>query len=90
VDRAEAERIVRRDLPGVIKEMLKGLPMGASRGLVEQIYRTTFEAMVQNLVDGTLPLGPDRRLTSQLAASTGTLSFGLKDSSGNVTRLPNT
>ena len=70
--------------------MLKGLPMGAPSGLVEQIYETSFEAMVQNLVDGTLPLGPDRRLTAQLAASTGTLSFGLKDSSGNVTRLPNT
>ena len=90
MDRAEAERIVRRDLPGVIKEMLKGLPMGASRDLVNQIYETSFEAMVQNLVDGTLPLGPDRRLTAQLAASTGILSFGLKDSSGNVTRLPNT
>ena len=88
--RKEAEKVVRRDLPRVIKEMLRGMPGRPPDGLAEQIYDTIFEPMVSNLVDGTVPLGPDGHLTLQLVESTGTLSFKLRDSSGNITSLPHT
>jgi hypothetical protein len=87
VDREEAEEIVRRDLPKVIKEMLKGLPGKSPAGLTLQIYESSFEAIVANLVDGTIPLGPDRRLTAELVETTGTLAFQLKDSNGNISSL---
>jgi hypothetical protein len=88
VDRKQAEKIVRRDLPRVINEMLKGLPFGPPHALVQQIYDTSFEAMVANLVDGTVQLGPEGRLTAQLLESSGIVAFKLKDSSGNTTSLP--
>jgi hypothetical protein len=88
VDRKEAEKIARRDLPKVIKEMLKGLPGKPPDGLVQQIYESSFEAMVANLVDGTITLGPEGRLTAQLVESTGTLAFKVKDSGGNIRSLP--
>jgi hypothetical protein len=88
VDRQEAEKIVRRDLPGVISQMLK--PIRPPHGLVQQIYDSSFEAIVADLIDGSIPLGPDGRLTAQLVESTGKLAIKLKDSSGNITSLPNT
>jgi hypothetical protein len=93
VDRKQAEKIVRRDLPGVIKEMLKGLPIYSSLGpvqkiLVQHIYDSSIEAMVANLVDGTIPVGPNGRLTAQLVESSGTFALNLKDSAGNITDLP--
>ena len=90
MDRKEAEKVVRRDLPTVIKEMLHGIPGRPPDGLANQIYDTIFEPMISNLMDGTVPLGPDGRLTAQLVDSTGTLSFKLRDSSGDITSLPNT
>jgi hypothetical protein len=89
VDRKEAEKIVRRDLPGVIKEMLKGLPARPA-GLVQQVYDSSFEAMVTNLVDGKIQLGPDGRLTTQLVEASGTFTLKLSDSAGNTTSFPNT
>jgi hypothetical protein len=88
VEREQAEKIVRRDLPGVISEMLKSLPFGPPHELVQQIYDTGFEAMVATLVDGTVHLGPEGRLTAQLLESSGIVAFKLKDSSGNITSLP--
>jgi hypothetical protein len=90
VNREHAEKIVRRDLPGVINEMLKGLPIRPPDGLAQQIYDSSHEAMVADLLDGTIPLGPDGRLTAELVESTGTLAFKLSDSTGNTTNLPNT
>jgi hypothetical protein len=90
LDRKQAEKIVRRDLPGVIKKMLKGLPFRPPDGLAQQIYDTTFEAMVADLLDGTIMLGPEGRLTAQSLESTGILTFKLKDSDGNLTNLSNT
>jgi hypothetical protein len=80
VDREQAEKIVRRDLPRVIKEMLKGIPIRPPDGLAQQIYDASHEAMVAGLVDGTILLGPDGRLTAQLVESTGILAFNLTDS----------
>jgi len=89
VDRKQAEKVVRRDLPGVIWAMLKGLPFRPPRELEQQIYDSSFEAIVTCLVDGSIPLGPDGRLTAQLVESSGAVTFKLRDSAGNVTNLPN-
>jgi hypothetical protein len=85
VDRKEAENIVRRDLPGVIKEILKRLPFKPPKGLAEQIYDTAFDAMVADVLDGSIAVTPDGRLTSQLVESSGNLSIKLSDAAGNVT-----
>jgi hypothetical protein len=87
VDRKAAEKIVRRDLPGVIKEMLKRLPFKPPEGLARQVYETSFEGMVAALVDGTIPFAPEGRLTSELIESTGTVTLKLRDSAGNMTTL---
>jgi hypothetical protein len=87
VDRKEAEQIVHRDLPRVIKEMLKGLPIKPPDGLAQQIYDSSFEGLVTDLIDGTIPLMPGDRLTLQLVESTGALAFKLTDASGNITNL---
>jgi hypothetical protein len=87
MDRKEAERIVGRDLPGVIKKMLKGLPIKAPAGLDRQIYDSSFEGLVADLVDGSLQLGRDGRLTSQLLESTGKVAFQFTDAAGNITNL---
>lgn len=88
VDRKDAEKIVGRDLKGVIAKMLKGLPFKPPDGLVEQIYKTSFEAMVTNLADGSIQVGPDGHLTAELVQSTGLFSLQLSDRSGNKTQLP--
>jgi hypothetical protein len=85
VDRKEAENIVRRDLPEVIKEILKKLPFKPPKGLAKQIYDTAFEAMVADVLDGTIALTPDGRLTSQMVESSGNLAIKLSDAAGNVT-----
>ncbi|HEX9476914.1 MAG TPA: hypothetical protein VGA41_09670 [Candidatus Dormibacteraeota bacterium] len=85
MDREAAEKIVRRDLPGVIKEMLKRLPFKAPDGLARQVYETSFEGMVAALLDGTIPLASDGRLTSELVEATGTVTLKLRDSNGNMT-----
>ena len=87
VDRKAAEKIVRRDLPGVIKEMLKRLPFKPPDGLARQVYETSFEGMVTALLDGTIALAPDGPLTSELVESTGTLMFKFRDAAGNMTTL---
>jgi hypothetical protein len=90
VDRKQVEKVVRRDLPGVIRAMLKGLPFAPPRELEQQIYDSSFEAVVTCLLDGSIPLGPDGHLTAQLVESSGAVAFKLRDSAGNVTNLPNT
>jgi len=70
-------------------EMLEGASLGSLDGLAKQLYDTSFEAMVANLMDGTVALGPARRLTAQLIETSGTFSIKLRDSSGNTTSLPN-
>jgi hypothetical protein len=87
VDRNEAEKIVSRDLPGVIAKMLKGLPFKAPDGLAKQIYDSAAPTMVADVVDGTIPLTPDGRLTFELVQASGKLGMKLSDASGNETPL---
>ena len=84
MDRKDAQRIVARDLPGVIAKMLKGLPFKAPDGLTKQIYDSAAEAMVADVLDGTIPLTPEGRLTFEAVQSTGKLTFELSGPEGNI------
>jgi hypothetical protein len=87
MDRNEAEKIVSRDLPGVIAKMLKGLPFKPPDGLAKQIYDSAAPTMVADVLDGTIPLTPEGRLSFELVQASGKLGFKLSDASGNVTAL---
>ena len=87
MDHNEAEQIVSRDLPGVIAKKLKGLPFKAPDGLAKQIYDSAAPSMVADVLDGTIPLTPDGRLTFELVEASGKLGMKLSDSSGNKTSL---
>ncbi len=43
--------------------------------------------MVADVLDGTIPLTPDGRLTFELVEASGKLGMKLSDSSGNKTSL---
>lgn len=87
MDRTEAEKIVGRDLPGVIAKILKGLPFKAPDGLAKQIYESVAPTMVADVLDGTIPLSPEGRLTFDLVQASGKLAFKLSDAAGNITAL---
>jgi hypothetical protein len=86
MDRQEAEKIVSRDLPGIIAK-LKGLPFKPPAGLAKQIYDSAAPTMVADLLDGTMQLTPEVRLTFELVQAAGKLSFKLTDALGNSTTL---
>lgn len=67
--------------------MLKSLPIKPPDGLAQQIYNSSFEGLVTDLLDSKIPLMPGDRLTLQLVESTGALAFKLTDSSDNITNL---
>jgi hypothetical protein len=87
MDRQEAEKIVSRDLPGIIAKMLKGLPFKPPDGLAKQIYDSAAPTMVADLLDGTMQFTPEGRLTFELVQASGKLSFKLTDALGNSTTL---
>jgi hypothetical protein len=87
VDRQTAEKIVARDLPGVIAKMLKGLPFKPPDGLAKQIYASAAPALVADVLDGSIQLTPDGRLTFEAVQASGNLTFKLTDPSGNATTL---
>jgi hypothetical protein len=87
VDSKEAEKIVSRDLPGVIAKMLKGLPFKAPDGLAKQIYDSAAPTMVADVLDGTIAVSPEGRLTFDLVQASGKLEFKLSDAAGNTTAL---
>jgi hypothetical protein len=87
VDREEAEKIVSRDLPGAIAEVLKGFPFKPPDSLAQQLYETAAPAAISALLDGTVLATPDGHLTFEAVQSSGKLTFKLTDSAGNATIL---
>lgn len=87
MDRTDAEKVVARDLPGVIAQMLKGLPFKPPDGLVKQIYDAASQGLVADILDGTIPLTADGRLTFEAVQATGKLTLQLSDADGNITNL---
>ena len=87
MDRKQAEKVVGRDFPGVIAQMLKSLPFKPPDGLAKQIYDSTAQGMVADLLDGTIPLTTDGRLTFEAVQAAGKLALKLSDAEGNTTNL---
>ena len=69
MDRTEAEKIVARDLPGVVLPALAGLP--------DEFAAKTYDAMaarfIEGIMDGTVSLTPEGRLSARVG---GSAAFG--------------
>lgn len=71
MDRSEAEEIVRRDLPGIIVVMLSVMPTAPPQGMAQHIFDSSFEGIVGAILDGTVVLTPEGRLTVRLGGKAG-------------------
>jgi hypothetical protein len=63
MDRAQAEAIVRRDLSTVIAAAWALMPVQPPAETYEEMYRQMFDSCVEGILDGTIRLTDDGRLT---------------------------
>ena len=73
MSRAEAEKIVRRDLQGLILAGWASFPVAPPPELLERQYDVMFESCVQAILDGTMRLNSEGRLTIKSAGSRGNM-----------------
>jgi len=70
VDREEAERIARRDLPDFIAAQTLRAPFPVSAERQAQMFEDLLPSIVEAIVDGSWPLSADGRLTFRLIGTT--------------------